>query len=203
MNILAICSALNNSYIALEINGIVIKKTIKSDENYHSLYLIKDIKKIFEQNNYKFEDLDALGVNLGPGSFTGIRVALTIAKVMAGELNLPLIGLNTSEILLNTYNAQILLMDARRDMYYLGDENGIELIYKDKIPSSINTKKVVCDKRSKDMVQNAVCFEEVEGDIAQTMLELAKSKYKNSPNKEEFNYLKVCPNYIQTPPVFA
>ena len=38
MNILAICSALNNSYLALEINNKKVAKIIKSDENYHSLY---------------------------------------------------------------------------------------------------------------------------------------------------------------------
>ena len=44
MNILAIDSALNNSYIALQKGGNIISKTIKSDENYHSLYLVKEIK---------------------------------------------------------------------------------------------------------------------------------------------------------------
>ena len=45
MNILAIDSALNNSYIAFLHNGKTITQTIESDENYHSLYLISKIKE--------------------------------------------------------------------------------------------------------------------------------------------------------------
>ena len=94
MNILALCSALNNSYLALEKNNDTISKIIKSDENYHSLYLVKEIKKLLEDNNLKMNELDFVAVNVGPGSFTGIRVALTIAKIITGEINIPLVPLD-------------------------------------------------------------------------------------------------------------
>ena len=86
MNILAICSALNNSYLALQINDKQYSKIIKSDENYHSLYLISKIKELCNENNFELSNLDAITVNCGQGSFTGIRVAMSVAKIMAGEL---------------------------------------------------------------------------------------------------------------------
>lgn len=203
MNILAIDSALNNSYIALQKDKNIISKIIKSDENYHSLYLIKEIKALFEQINSSFDDLDLITVNCGFGSFTGIRVALTIAKVMAGELNLPIIPLTTNEILLNSYEADLLLMDARRDMYYLSDKNNTNLIYKDKIDDLIKNKKILCDKRSSSLSKNSICFEEIEKDLGKTMIKLALEKYSNANNKDDFNYLKIKANYIQTPPIFG
>ena len=88
MNILAFCCALNNSYLALSKDFKIDSKIIKSDENYHSLYLLNEIKTILENNKLKFNDINLIAVNTGPGSFTGIRVALTIARIMASELSI-------------------------------------------------------------------------------------------------------------------
>ena len=201
MNILTICSALNNSYLGLKTQDKIKSKIIKSNENYHSLYLITEIQKLLQDNSITPKDIDIIGVNCGPGSFTGIRVALTIAKVMAGELNIPLIPLNTSEILLKTYNKKYLIMDARRDMYFIGTKDNIELKYKDKINLNSNNE-ILCDKRSLELFPNATCYEEEEKDPTPVMIEITQEKYNNSKNKDEFNYMPIKANYIQTPPVF-
>lgn len=205
MNIMVLCSALNNSYFAFEYNNKIYSEIIRSDKNYHSLYLIQNIKNALKKQNISLEDFDCFTVNCGPGSFTGIRVALTVAKVIAGELDKPLIPLNTAEILLNAYEADYLFMDARRDMYFKCDKNNIELIKKEELEKSLsffNNKKIVCDKRCLNLFKNAICFEEDSSDIGIVMLELAKEKYNSDFNKENFNYMNVKANYIQTPPVF-
>lgn len=203
MNILAICSALNNSYLALQINDKKYSKVIRSDENYHSLYLISEIKNLCKENNFELKDLNAITVNCGQGSFTGIRVAMSVAKIMAGELDIPLIGLNTTEILLNAYNCDTLLMDARRDMFFYGTKEKTELILKEKIQEKLTSdKNIVCDKRSKELYPNSICFEETEKDLGLIMLNLACEKFQNTQDKNDFNYLKCEANYIQTPPVF-
>ena len=204
MNLLTLCSALNNSYISFKTKDKIYSEIIKSDENYHSLYLIKKIKDTLSDNNVTLNDFDAYAVNCGPGSFTGIRVALTVAKVITGELNKPLIPLNTAEILLNAYKADFLIMDARRDMYFVGDKNNIELIKKDKLEeklTDIKNKKIICDKRCLDIINNAICFEDTDIDLGKIMLQIAEEKYKTG-NKEDFNCMKVEANYIQTPPIF-
>ena len=203
MNILAICSALNNSYLTLSYNDTLYSEIIKSDENYHSLYLISKIKDLLKKENIKKENIDALCVNCGPGSFTGIRVALTIAKVMAGELNLPLIPLNTAEILLTQYNCDILLMDARRDMYFVATKENIELIYKDKIEDKIKNKTLLCDKRCSEIFTNSICFEDENKNLGTIMIKLAEEKYNNEADKTMFDFQNVQANYIQTPPIFG
>ena len=205
MNILALCSALNNSYLALEKNGEIISEIIRSDENYHSLYLIEKIKNVLKINNLKMNDLDFVAVNVGPGSFTGIRVALTVAKIIAGELNLPLVPTDTANILLDAYNADIYMSDARRDMYFIGDKNKIDLIYKDKANEFLkenSSKKIVCDKRLIGLIPNSICYEDNEVDLGKTILKLAKEKYQNTEDKSIFNPISVKANYIQTPPIF-
>ena len=205
MNILGICSALNNSYLALEKEGKIVTEVIKSDENYHSLYLVKKIKELLEDNSLSMKDLDFITVNCGPGSFTGIRVALTISKIISGELNIPLVPLDTANILLDYFKADIYLSDARRDMYFIGSKDKIELVYKDKfneIIKNFKDKKIVCDKRLADIVENSINYEEAESDLGQTILKLAKEKYNASKDKEVFNPMLVKANYIQTPPIF-
>lgn len=202
MNILAICSALNNSYLAIKYDDKLIDEIIFSDLNYHSLYLISKIKEICEFNLIELKNLDAIAVNCGPGSFTGIRVAMSVAKIMAGELNLPLIGLNTAEILLNAFKKEVLLMDARRDMFFVGTKDDIELVYKDKIEDKIKNKNLLCDKNCAKIFSDSICFENENKKLGEIMIGLALEKFNNSKDKEEFNYLKLQANYIQTPPVF-
>ncbi len=202
MNILALCCALDKSYFAFEYQGKFYSEIIKSDENYHSLYVISKIKELFKKENIVLNAFDAIAANLGPGSFTGIRVTLSIAKIIASELNLPFIGLNTAEILLDAYEKDYLLMDARRDMYYFGTKSKLELVFKDKLDNNLNPELIVCDKRCASMFPGALCFENCEADLGKTMLKLAKEKYANSKDKSEFNYLNIKANYIQTPPVF-
>lgn len=203
MNLLAFCSGLDRTYIALVYNEKTYSSIINSDENYHSLYLIKKIKSIFEQNNMDLKNLEGIIVNSGPGSFTGIRVTLSVAKVISGELNIPLIALNTAEILLDAFSCDKMIMDARRDMYYLGDSKKIELILKDNIKDKIKpTDKIVADKNCKDVFKNTIYFENSDINIALSMLKIGELKFKNSHNPDEFNYLNVSANYIQTPPVF-
>lgn len=202
MNILAICAALNNSYFAIKYNDKIINQIIKSDENYHSLYLISKIKEVCVNNNIDLKKMNVIAVNCGPGSFTGIRVAMSIAKVMAGELEIPLIGLNTAQILLSAFDRDILLMDARRDMYFVCTKDNIELVYKDKVEEKIANKTLLCDKNCKNIFPNSICFEEYDKNLGEIMINLAIDKYQQTPDKTEFDYLKLEANYIQTPPIF-
>ena len=202
MNILAFCCALNNSYLALSKDFKIDSKIIKSDENYHSLYLLNEIKTILENNKLKFNDINLIAVNTGPGSFTGIRVALTIARIMASELSIPIVPLNSAEILLTAYNKKYLLMDARRDMYYFATKGNIELIKKDAAPQ-IEQNNLLCDKRCFELYQNSTCFENDDKNLASTMIELSNKKFSLSKDKSEFNYSNIKANYIQTPPIFG
>ena len=89
MNYLVFDCVLNKTFITLVKNDEFINKTIESDsENYHSVYLISEIKNILEKNSLSLKDLDFIGVDVGPASFTGIRVGLCVAKIIASEARL-------------------------------------------------------------------------------------------------------------------
>ena len=68
--------------IGLEYNDKLFIKT-KESEYSHSIFTMPMIKEIFEENNLNINDLDKVIVINGPGSFTGIRIGITIAKTLA------------------------------------------------------------------------------------------------------------------------
>ena len=73
--------------IALKTKNNLFIKT-KESEYSHSIYTMPMIEEIFKENNLNVQDLDEVVVVNGPGSFTGIRIGLSIAKTIAYALNL-------------------------------------------------------------------------------------------------------------------
>lgn len=61
--------------------------------NRHSSGLLPEIERLLSKNSYILEDIDALCVGLGPGSFTGLRVGLTTVRGMALALRKPIVGI--------------------------------------------------------------------------------------------------------------
>ena len=87
-------------------------------ENLHN-FISEALKKIKLNPN----DLDAIAVGKGPGSYTGLRIGVAAAKGLCFALNIPLIGINSLQILSQKYKAkpdEILfpMFDARRMEVY-------------------------------------------------------------------------------------
>jgi tRNA threonylcarbamoyladenosine biosynthesis protein TsaB len=73
----------------------------------HSAFLLPTIKRVTEGLNIKLSDFDYFAVGLGPGSFTGMRIGLSVVKGMAYVLNKPLIGISSLQVL--AFNAKMFL----------------------------------------------------------------------------------------------
>lgn len=63
----------------------------------HSADLTPSLEKVFKENKMRPEELEVIAVGLGPGSFTGLRVGITTAKVMAYALKKKIIGIPSIE----------------------------------------------------------------------------------------------------------
>ena len=209
MNILSIDTVLDKSYIALSLNDKDIYGQINSDEkNYHSAYLIKVLKEILNENNVSLKDIDYIGVNTGVGSFTGIRVGLTIAKVISNRLNIKTVPYNTAEVLSNAFDNKNIMLDARRNSVFRS-KNGadIELVsYEEALQTSENSNERYISDLS--LYENAY-FEKIKSKLIPyekenknlAIAELAVVKNKIKENKITDTY-SLKPTYIQTPPIF-
>lgn len=67
--------------------------------NNHTAELAPAIRALLGRSNLSMRDLTALAVSVGPGSYTGLRIGVSLAKGMASALRLPLVGVSTLDTL--------------------------------------------------------------------------------------------------------
>ena len=77
-------------------NTLIMQKE-KESEKSHSIYLVPMIDEILKENNIECQDLSEILVVNGPGSFTGIRLGVTVAKTLAYTLNIPIKTISSIE----------------------------------------------------------------------------------------------------------
>jgi tRNA threonylcarbamoyl adenosine modification protein YeaZ len=96
----------------------------------HAECLMAVIANALESAATDYSDLDAIGVNIGPGSFTGVRVGVAAARGFALALKLPVMGVSTLEALAAEANPQdpgtpvLAAIDARRGEAYVQQFDG-------------------------------------------------------------------------------
>lgn len=96
--------------------------------------MIPELKKILDRNKIDPKEINEIIVTLGPGSYTGVRIALTIAKVYALSLNIPCYAISSLAALKSNRGNSICLINARSNRSYFAvyDENG-KAIIQDKV----------------------------------------------------------------------
>jgi tRNA threonylcarbamoyladenosine biosynthesis protein TsaB len=126
-NIYIICieTATEILSIALSKNGECIYSYIESEKQSHAKNITLAIQKCVDETKISFQELAAVAINQGPGSFTGLRVASSAAKGLCFALNIPLIALDgLRQHCIALQKAQFpnktcfLLLDARRNNFY-------------------------------------------------------------------------------------
>jgi len=87
--------------VALALDGSVIAQRESLEEKSHAARLTVFIEEILKEKNMSVGDLDAIAVGKGPGSYTGLRIGVSTAKGLCYGANLPLIAVNTLNIMFN------------------------------------------------------------------------------------------------------
>lgn len=106
-------------------NKLIDTLTLESARE-HSVYAVEKLKEIIEKNNLTPNDIDKIFVVNGPGSFTGIRIAITIAKTYAYTLNkeiTPVSSLKMKILGYSGYDNYVSIMKDKRDMSFIGIYN--------------------------------------------------------------------------------
>ncbi|MGV8814003.1 MAG: tRNA (adenosine(37)-N6)-threonylcarbamoyltransferase complex dimerization subunit type 1 TsaB [Gelidibacter sp.] len=117
--ILNIETATTNCSVSLSKEGetLVLKEDYNSNYSHaESLHLFIDA--VFKEANLKPQDIDAIAVSKGPGSYTGLRIGVSAAKGLCFALNKPLISVDTLEALAHQLTIDsgciVPMLDARR-----------------------------------------------------------------------------------------
>jgi len=96
----AICS------VALSVNGKIISFKEEHGQNLHAANLTLFIDEVVKTAGLSYQELDAIAVSKGPGSYTGLRIGVSTAKGLCYALDKPLIAIETLEMMAAGYLAE-------------------------------------------------------------------------------------------------
>ena len=204
MKILVFDTCLDKMYVTLAQDDKILESKIvtNQDNKYHSAFLISTIRDILHENNIEPKDLDAIGTNVGPGSFTGIRACTTVARMMAQQLDIKACGISSLEILeqINpTQKPTMVALDARKNSAYL--------LYNGKIHGAVQLEEIknlltekdyyliTDDKLQKEL--GGISYQQEEYQLGEILAKLAFEKLK----MQECKWQELKPLYIQPPPM--
>ena len=124
MKILGIdTSSMAASVAVIEDNKLICEYTINTKKT-HSQKLMPMIENMLNLSDLNVREIDAIAVCEGPGSFTGLRIGMATAKAIAHVNDIPVIGVNSLEVLaanMNLCDKKICsILDAQRNQVYTG-----------------------------------------------------------------------------------
>ncbi|MDD9266645.1 tRNA (adenosine(37)-N6)-threonylcarbamoyltransferase complex dimerization subunit type 1 TsaB [Paenibacillus sp. GCM10023248] len=94
---LAIDTSSSAMTVALLEDGNLLGEVSSHAERNHSIGLLPHIEELLASRQLKPKDLQAVAAGVGPGSYTGVRIAVSVAKTFAWSLGLTLIGISSLE----------------------------------------------------------------------------------------------------------
>lgn len=196
---LAFDTCLDKMYVVLKQDSRILasKIVLNQDNKYHSAFLISTIQEVLSTNNIKPQDINLIAVNIGPGSFTGIRACVTVARVMAQQLDCKAVGISSLEILskISTKNPLVAL-DARKNsayLYYDGEIKGAIQLEEIKKIIERGNYTVITDDKLQPII-GGTSYQQGEYSLGEILAELAEN------SNAEGNWRKLKPLYIQPPP---
>ena len=199
--ILGIDTSTDNCSVGLLINNQVIERN-EIAKSAHSEKLIQFIGEILEESKITIEDLTCIGVNIGPGSFTGLRIGLSTAKGLAFPHKIPILPVKSLPVLVQANNCEkdlLYFIKSHKDMIFYNhfcDDTGeiidIEVTYgniNEIVENNLNTKLI----GNFDYVENFQTSNNVIYPTGKAVVELVSKYYDqlvlSSGEKIELYYL--------------
>lgn len=165
----------NPTVLAIETSGktcgvaLVIENTLRAEYTYihktvHDEFLANLTKRILEDSSLTVQDLDAVAVSAGPGSFTGLRIGASFAKGLCFDNSPKLIAVPTLSAMASagdevalTFGADSILTysHSHKDVFYsqrflpnASPLNEVQIVNEEFIRNEITTKTVICSDGS-------------------------------------------------------
>ena len=177
--------------VGLSKDGKVVDKTCYEAWQRQSEMMVTEIDNILKRNKIQKEDLDAVVVGVGPGSYTGVRIGVTIAKTIAYALKIKLYAKSSLSLLKHRDLPTICVFNARSGRSYFGVYEGQKVLEKDAVTE--NEKVLEYVHAHPDYLVN--------GDTYQLGLESGPfdiiENLADTSNLEEIDPFKLNPVYLK------
>jgi len=188
-------------------NLIALKEIDKGFTHAENLHVFID--ELLKQNNINVKQLNAVSVSKGPGSYTGLRIGVSAAKGLCYALNIPLISINTLQVMTNSIKNKnentffCPMLDARRMEVYTA-------VFDEDLNEIYNTEALIVDentvikykqfsniyffgdgmlkcKQQLSILPNANFIEEIKPS-SKSMISLSYSKFVNKQFEDLVNF---------------
>ncbi len=128
MKTLCMDSAHKHLVIALYSDETLVAVCEKEAWKKQSESMFPELMKLMEEVGWDSDDLDQVVITKGPGSYTGVRIAMSIAKVLCTTKHIPLYTISTFQMYAGLCEHALVLLDARSSRAYCGIlSNGVIL----------------------------------------------------------------------------
>lgn len=124
MKVLALDTSNQVMGVAVVDQDVVLGEIITNMKKNHSVRLMPAVESLLQEVYVDVKELDRIAVAYGPGSYTGVRIGVTVAKTLAWSLGIPIVGVSSLEVLAQNgrrFDGLVSpLFDARRGQVYTG-----------------------------------------------------------------------------------
>ena len=181
-----------NLSVGLAKDDVLLKEISYEAWQQQSEYMIVELNKILDEFNVKYSDIDSIMVSIGPGSYTGVRIAITIAKTMALACNAKVYPVSSLWIEKDYQKPSICVINARSGRSYVGLYEGSKVIKNDSIWKNEEVVKFVNENPSYSVCGNAK-YLGLEGKEVSVISQMLSLKKDLTPID---NYLALKPVYM-------
>ena len=141
-------SSNTNLSVGLAKDNLLLESISYEAWQRQSEYMILELNKLLDKYIVKREEIDSVVVANGPGSYTGVRIAITIAKTMAVALDAKLYPVSSLRVQKDGKNPSICLINARSGRSYIGVYKGNETLLPDQIMKNEDVLNYIKDNPS-------------------------------------------------------
>ena len=189
-------SSIDVSIAILKDNNVINSKT-RILPNQHSIYTVEYIDEVLKEIKLTPKNIDQIMVVIGPGSFTGLRIGVTIAKVFAYLEKIRVIGISSLKMraLSIEHDTCMSLIDAHHNNYYMALYNkDNDEIVKEKFTTKEEVLKLINDYHpiivsDLDGIIDNITYKKQELDFSK-IVSYYQNKTSTNPHLLNPNYLK-------------
>lgn len=189
MKILAIDTANTSLSVAVISEEKLLAQVTTNVGRNHSVNLMPLVDEMLKQSHLTIDAIDRFVVSQGPGSYTGLRIGVTTAKVLADTLNKELVGVSSLKVLAaalpqDTSELLVPLFDARRDNVFAGIYQ-----YQDgELQTVLPDQHIAFTKLCSFLTEKGVKVRFVGADVAHFAEQLAQLDLDYRVSEGNFNY---------------
>ena len=162
--------------VGIESNGELLGYTSYESWQSQSEHMIPEIDNLLKKFSLTRNDITGVVTSIGPGSYTGVRIAITIAKVIGLCLDVHIYPVSSLRVLKDNDKPSICLINARSNRSYVGVYEGSKVIVNDTIKTNDEVLKYINEHLDYSICGNVsyLGYENKDTNICSQMVSLLK-----------------------------